>query len=81
MENPTCIARLVQFKVVAVARQPRFYHIQHLNEVTVVGKRSLRAAQSVKDERVYAMVAKSLPSYITFVPNFWNVIYAKLFVK
>ena len=35
MENPTCIARLVQFKVVAVATQPRFQHIQHLNEVTV----------------------------------------------
>ena len=39
MENPTCIARLVQFKVVAVAMQPRFHHIQHLNEVTVVGQR------------------------------------------
>ena len=36
MENPTCIARLVQFKVVAVAMQPRFHHIQHLNEVTIV---------------------------------------------
>ena len=36
MENPTCIARLVQFKVVAVAMQPRFRHIQHLNEVAVV---------------------------------------------
>ena len=35
MENPTCIARLMQFKVVAVATQPRLHHIQHLNEVTV----------------------------------------------
>ena len=26
MENPTCIARLVQFKVVAVATQPRFHY-------------------------------------------------------
>ena len=34
MENPTCIARLVWFKVVAVAMQPRFHHIQQLNEVT-----------------------------------------------
>ena len=39
MENPTYIARLVQFKVVAVAMQPRFHHKQHLNEVTVVGQR------------------------------------------
>ena len=35
MENPTCIARLVQFKVVAVAMQPRLHHIQHVNEVTL----------------------------------------------
>ena len=42
---------------------------------------SLRVAPSVKDERVYSIVAKSLLSYITSVPNFWNVIYAKLFVK
>ena len=35
MENPTCIARLMQFEVVAVATQPRFHHIQHLNKVTV----------------------------------------------
>ena len=35
MENPTCIARLVQFKVVAVAMQPHLHHIQHLNEVTI----------------------------------------------
>ena len=33
MENPTCIARLVQFEVVAVAKEPRFHHIQHLNKV------------------------------------------------
>ena len=26
----------MQFKVVAVAMQPRFHHIQHLNEVTIV---------------------------------------------
>ena len=32
-------------------------------------------------KRVYAIVAKSLLPYITSVPNFWNVIYAKLFVK
>ena len=42
---------------------------------------SLRVAPSVKDERVYAIVAKSLLSYVTSVPNFWNVIFAKLFVK
>ena len=35
MENPTCIARLVQFAVVADAIQPRFHHIQLLNEVLV----------------------------------------------
>ena len=35
MENPTCFALLVHFEVVAVATQPRFHHIQHLNEVTV----------------------------------------------
>ena len=35
LENPTCIARLVQFEVLAVAMQPRFHHIQDLNEVTV----------------------------------------------
>ena len=44
-------------------------------------KVNLRVAPSVKDERVYAIVAKSLFSYITSVPNFWNVIYAKLFVQ
>ena len=44
-------------------------------------KVSLRVAPSVKDERVYAIVAKNLLSYITSVPDFWNVIYAKLFVK
>ena len=35
MENPAYIARLLQFKVVAVATEPRFHHMQHLNEVTV----------------------------------------------
>ena len=34
MENPTCIARFVQFEVVSVATQPRFHHIQHLKDVT-----------------------------------------------
>ena len=33
--EPTCIARLVQFEVVAVSIQPRPHHIQHLNKVTV----------------------------------------------
>ena len=42
---------------------------------------SLHVAPSVIDERVYTIVAKSLLSYITSVPNFWNVIYEKLFVK
>ena len=42
---------------------------------------SLRVVPSVKDEKVYAVVAKSLLSYTISVPNFWNVIYAKLFVK
>ena len=42
---------------------------------------SLHVAPFVNDERVYAIVAKSLLSYITSVPNSWNVIYAKLFVK
>ena len=42
---------------------------------------SLRVAPSVKDERVYAIVAKSLLPYITSISNFWNVIYAKLFCK
>ena len=52
MENPTCIARLVQFKVVDVARQPRLRHIQHLNEVTVVGKRCAVGHQCKMAERV-----------------------------
>ena len=43
MENPTCIARLMQFKVVAVAKQSRFHHIQHLNEVTVVSQLDISA--------------------------------------
>ena len=38
MENPTCIARLVKFKVVAVATQPRFHDIHHLNEVNTVAQ-------------------------------------------
>ena len=42
----TCIARLLQFKVVAVATQPRFHHIQHLNEVTV-GLRCLGYVQTM----------------------------------
>ena len=43
---------------------------------------SLRVSPSVKDGRVYAiLVAKSLLPYFTSVLNFWNVIYAKLFVK
>ena len=45
MENRTCIARLVQFKVIAVAMQPRFHHIQHLNEVTIVGQRCTEGHQ------------------------------------
>ena len=39
---------------------------------------SLRVAPSVKDERVYAISTKSL---LPSVPNFWNIIYAKLSVK
>ena len=35
VENPTCIARLVQFKVVSAAVQPRLHNTQHLNEVNV----------------------------------------------
>ena len=42
---------------------------------------SLRVAPSVKDQTVYTIVAKSLLLYITSVPNFWNIIYAKLFIK
>ena len=42
---------------------------------------SLRVAPSVQDERVYAIVAESLLPYISSVPNFRKVIYAKLFVK
>ena len=37
---------------------------------TCINKVSLRVAPSVKDERVYAIFAKSLLSYITSVPNF-----------
>ena len=59
-----------------VAHSKRKYHV-----LIKRAKASLRVAPSVKDERVYAIVAKSLLSYITFVPNFWNAIYAKLFVK
>ena len=42
---------------------------------------SLHVAPSVKDKRVYTIVAKSLLPHITSVPNYWNIIYAKLFVK
>ena len=45
---------------------------------------SLCVAPSVNiraDKTVYAIVAKSLLPYITSVPNFWNIIYEKLFVK
>ena len=52
VETPTCIARLVQFKVVAVAMQPRFRYIQHLNEVTVVGQRCAVGHQCKMAERV-----------------------------
>ena len=52
MENPTCIACLVQLKVVAVAMQPCFHHIQHLNEVTIVGKRCAVGHQCKVVERV-----------------------------
>ena len=34
-DEPTWSARVVQFEFVAVAMQPRFHYIQHLNEVTV----------------------------------------------
>ena len=33
VENPTCIACLVKFKVAGVATQPRSRHIQHPNEI------------------------------------------------
>ena len=60
MENPTCIARLVQFKVVAVAMQPRFHYIWHLNEVTIVRKRSrLRSGTSVQNGRACRIVCVS----------------------
>ena len=49
MENPTCIARLVQFKVVVVAVQPR---IQHLNEVTIVRQCCTVGHQCKMAERV-----------------------------
>ena len=47
MENPICIACLVRFKVVAVAMQPYFHHIQHLNKVTV-GRRACSVGQQCK---------------------------------
>ena len=59
MENLTCIARLVQFKVVAVAMQPRFHHIHHLNEVTVVGQRCAVGCQCKMAERVEACASPS----------------------
>ena len=52
-----------------------------IGQVKIEDERSLRVAPSFKDERVHAIVPKSLLSYITSVPNFWDVIYAKLFVK
>ena len=33
--EPTCTTRVVQFEALAVAMQPRFHHVQHLNEVMV----------------------------------------------
>ena len=53
MENPTCTARLVQFGVVAVAMQPRFHHIQHLNEAPVGGGCSNECVLLVQQERVH----------------------------
>ena len=50
--DPTCIARLVQFKAVAVTMQPRFHHIRHLNEVIIVGQRCTVGHQCKMAERV-----------------------------
>ena len=43
--EPTGTARIVQFEVVAVAVQPRFHHIQHLNEV-IVGSDEVASVQN-----------------------------------
>ena len=59
MEKPTCIARLVQFKVVAVAMQPRFHHSQHLNEVTIVRQRCTVGHQCKMAELVEVSVEVS----------------------
>ena len=59
LENPTCIARLVKFKVVAVAMQPHFHHIQHLNEVTVIGQRCAVGHQCKMPERVEVCASPS----------------------
>ena len=50
MENLTCIARLVEFKVVAVATQPRLHHIQHLNKVTLPSDEVAQLDISVLDQ-------------------------------
>ena len=52
--EPTCIARLVQFEVFAVAIQPRFHHIQHLNEVIVGGGCSVVSAKWLEHVEVFA---------------------------
>ena len=59
MDNPTCIARLVQFKVVAVAMQLRFHHIRHLNEVTIVRQCYAVGHQCKMAERVEVCASPS----------------------
>ena len=61
--EPTCIARLVQFEVVAVAIQPRFHHIQHLNEVigrgcSVVSAKWLEHVEVCASASIFTVVMK-----------------------
>ena len=57
--EPNMHCPLVQFKVVAVAMQPRFHHIQHLNEVTIVGQHCTVGHQCKMAERVKACASPS----------------------
>ena len=56
--------------------------IQHSQCIpSTLGLRVAPSDSIPTDERVHALTAKSLIPYITSVPNFWNVIHVKLFVK
>ena len=66
----------------------KFHYLSFINNLEKLGVYPIGVSSFLvnlpslaKDERVYAIAAKSLLSKFASVPSFWNVIYAKLFVK